>query len=133
MKLAYCLTILFLFSLGACNKALNNKTFPKELTGKWTYSQSFYSIGGPPIYTSTENLHQWINFKDDGSFTSNFPAFQQVTNYEVLDSVKVRLISPSPQSSSRYFYGFDANARTLTLSSADNICIEGCGWKFKRE
>ena len=132
MKQAFYLTILLL-SLGACNKALNNKTFSKELTGKWDYNQSFYSIGGPLIYTSTENLHQWINFKADGTFASSFPAFQQITNYEVLDSIKVKLINLSTQSASRYFYSFDANRQILTMSPADNICIEGCGWKFKRD
>lgn len=124
---------LFLFSLGACSKHQSEKKFPKELTGKWKYSQYFYSPGGGLIFTPTENLHQWIDFKADGSFSSNLPEFQQATSYEVLDSVKVRLINPSAQTSPRYFYRFDSNAQTLTMSSADYICIEGCGWKFRRE
>lgn len=122
--------------LTACDKSetgWEGKSFPEKLTGKWNYSQRYYSPGGGMIYESTEHLHQWIDFKPDGSFSSNMPGFQDVASYEILDSVKVRLNRPGPQSSERFFVRIEDHAQTLTLSSADHICIEGCGSKFKRD
>ncbi|MBE7171987.1 MAG: hypothetical protein INR73_15480 [Williamsia sp.] len=133
MKQAFVLIYCCLLALTACEKAdSTGKNYPENLIGKWNYSQSFYSIGGPLIYTNTERLHQWIEFKADGSFSSNMPAFQDVAGYEVLDSVKVKFIRPASASSERFFVHFEPATKTLTVSSADHICIEGCGSKFKR-
>ena len=134
MKKVFLLIALFFLALAACDKPnVQNKSYPEKLVGKWYYSQQFYSIGGPLIYTSTENLHQWINFKSDGGFSSNLPQFKNVVSYEVLDSVKIRFNSPATSSSERFFVQIDTQTQTLALSSADNICIEGCGMKFKRD
>lgn len=126
------LLIAFFLALTACEKStVSTKTLPENLTGKWNYTQSFYSPGGPLVYISTDDLHQWIDFKADGSFSSNMPRFQDVTSYEVLDSVKIKLLRPASQSSERFFAQIDPASKKLTLT-ADFICIEGCGSRFKR-
>ena len=127
------LLIAFFLTLTACEKStVPTKTLPENLTGKWNYTQSFYSPGGPLVYVSTDDLYQWINFKADGGFSSNMPRFQDVASYEVLDSVTIKLFRPASQSSERFFAQIDPASKKLTLSSADFICIEGCGSKFKR-
>lgn len=133
MKRFFTLLIVCLPALVACDKQVTEeKSFSEQITGKWKFSQSFYSIGGPLIYVSTENLNQWIDFKADGGFSSNMPDFKNITNYELLDSSKVRFISSPSQAGVRYFIFLDSVHSSLTLSPADLRCIEGCGNKFKR-
>ena len=105
----------------------------KDLSGKWKYSQSFYSIGGPLIYEPTDDLNQWIIFNTNGSFKSNMSQFEKVIRYEIVDSAHIKFITsvqtPGPH---LYYYFIDTTENTLTLSPADIICIEGCGSKFRR-
>jgi hypothetical protein len=126
---AIAMSIIFL----SCTKSPLIKNASKELAGKWRYTQTFYSIGGPLIYEPTDNLNQWIVFETNGSFTSNMPQFKEVVKYEIIDSVHVKFITvvqqPGPQ---LYFYSVDSIENSLTLSPADIICIEGCGSKFRR-
>lgn len=118
----------------SCSKSsLSEKSFSEKITGKWRYTQSYYSAGGPLIYVSTERFGQWIVFKDDGGFTSNMPRFENVTRYEIVDSSRVKFITPAIQPGFRLFYlSLDPEDNSLSLSPADFICIEGCGDKFKR-
>lgn len=131
-RLYMLITFSLLASTGCEKSPVTAKSSSTDLSGRWNYSQSYYSIGGPLIYVSTGNLHQWIEFHTGGGFITNMPQFQAFTSYEVLDSSKIKLIRPSPQPSERFFVRIDSAARTLDISSADNICIEGCGNKFKR-
>ena len=66
----------------SCKKSLTqtDESFSKNLIDKWKYTQNFYSIGGPLIYRSTDNLKQWIVFNADGSFNSNIPQFGSFVN-----------------------------------------------------
>ena len=129
LLIAFALLLTFI----SCKKqSENTKKEPETLSGKWNYSQRFYSIGGPLIYESTRNLKQWILFAtSDGYFSSNMPDFKNVTTYEIVDSGKVRFNLPSQQPRSRlFFYKIDASTSALSLSPADFICIEGCGYTF---
>lgn len=103
------------------------------LIGKWNYSQSFYSTGGPLIYESTKKLKQWLSFESNGTFSSNMPDFKNAISYEKVDSIKVKFNFSSQQSGSRlFFFMIDTSANTLSLSPAYYICIEGCGFKFEK-
>ncbi len=128
------ITIWFLAFL-SCKKSLTqtDEPFSKNLNGKWKYAQNFYSIGGPLIYRSTDNLKQWVVFNADGSFNSNMPEFGSFANFEIQDSIKVKFTTPLQPSGFRlYFYFLDSVKHSLSLSPADFICIEGCGDIFKR-
>lgn len=123
------------FMLFSCSKLsrLREKTFTPGLTGKWNYAEYYYSVGGPLIYKPAESPNQWIIFNDDSSFTSNMTDFDKVMRYEKMDSSKVKLIASQQQPAFRlYHYALDSISNTLSLSPADFICIEGCGYKFKR-
>ena len=133
----YILMSLILIFIGiSCKKQTENysRKEPKTLSGKWNYSKSFYSIGGPLIYVSTKNLKQWILFGPAGqSISSNVPEFKNATGYEIVDSTKVKFRLPSQQPDSLlFFYRLDASTSELILSPADFICIEGCGYIFER-
>ena len=110
-----------------------NKQIPSGLTGKWRYTQSYYSIGGPLIYVSTESAGQWIIFNTDGSFKSNVPRYINISEYKILDSSRVKFTTPFQQPRFHlFYYSIDVALQSLSLSPADFICIEGCGDKFKR-
>lgn len=129
------LIIIWSVAFVSCKKSpiQTDESFSKNLIGKWKYTQNFYSIGGPLIYRSTDNLKQWIVFNDDGSFNSNMPQFKSFANYEIQDSIKVKFITPLQPSGFRlYFYFLDSVKHSLSLSPANFICIEGCGDIFKR-
>ena len=104
---------------------------PYSRTGRWNYSQRYYSIGGPAIFESTASLHQWIEFSDDGKFKTNMPELSSWMGFEKIDSIRFRFTSTS-QPPERYFSRFDSVKHTLTLSSIDHFCYEGCGFQFKR-
>lgn len=138
MKLMLILISVASLTLLSCSKpsqsrSLSKNSITEKIPGKWRYTQSYYSIGGPLIYVSTESLGQWIVFNDDGGFASNMPNFESVTTYEIVDSLRVKFITPGVQSGFRLFYlSLDAADNSLSLSPADPVCIEGCGDKFKR-
>ncbi|MEP6616703.1 MAG: hypothetical protein ABJA57_09005 [Ginsengibacter sp.] len=130
---------LFLFlilgslALFACNKSnLTTTSFTTGITGKWRYTQTYYSIGGPLIYKSTETENLWVVFNNDGSFASNIPHFSNVVGFEILDSSRVKFIIPSPLSTRLFYFSLDPTMHSLLLSPADFICDEGCGDIFKR-
>jgi len=130
------MSLVLIFFCISCKKQTENysRKEPVTLSGKWNYTKSFYSIGGPFIFISTKNLNQWILFGTTGkSFSSNVPEFKNATSYEIVDSTKVKLSLPSQQpDSSMFFYRLDASANELILSPADIICIDGCGYIFER-
>lgn len=109
-----------------------NPGAPVSLIGRWKYSQAFYSIGGPLIYTSTENLHQWVQFNSDGTFSGNTSAFKQFTSFHIEDSIRIKFIAPVAPNTRLYFFSLDSINRKLSLSPADFICIEGCGDIFTK-
>jgi hypothetical protein len=137
MKLLLVLMSVCTFTFLSCSKpsqsTLEKNALSEKIVGKWKHTQSYYSIGGPLIYVSTENLGEWIEFKNNGRFASNMAAFKNVTKYEVVDSLKVKFITPGVQQGFRLFYfTLGASDNSLSLSPADFICIEGCGDKFKK-
>lgn len=135
MKFLLVVISLWSCTLFSCNKSslpTPGKSVPEELTGKWHYAQSFYSIGGPLIYVSTENLKQWIEFKDNGTFLTNMPDFKNITKYSIVDSTKVKFTPANQQGISLFYFRLDATDNSLSLSPASPACIEGCGNKFKK-
>ena len=133
MKYLLIALVLLLTFISCKKQPENTRKEPETLSGKWNYAQRFYSIGGPLIYESTKNLKQWILFvTSGGSFSSNMPDFKNVTSYEIVDSGKVKFNLPSQQPGSRlFFYKIDTSTNALSLSPADFICIEGCGYMFE--
>ncbi|MDQ6902368.1 MAG: hypothetical protein M3139_05070 [Bacteroidota bacterium] len=129
------LLILFicLLNLIACKKSspvvVNH--YSNSISGKWNYFQSYYSSGGPITYTSTAYLNQWIKFEPDSSFSSNVDGFEKFNTWSLEDSFKLKFTSSlSPER--HYFFKIGSLHGTLSLSSADYICIEGCGDIFKK-
>lgn len=133
MKFVLIFILLGSLNFVGCKKPAieNTKTFSKNIIGKWKYSQRFYSTGGPLIFKSTASLNQWILFRADSSFSSNLPGFENVNSFRIEDSIKLKFISGNQQER-LYFYHIDTLQNSLTLSSADFICIEGCGDIFKK-
>jgi hypothetical protein len=122
-----------IFAFAGCSKSNENSAgiLTKNISGKWKYTQRFYSPGGPLIYESTTQLSQWIAFDNSEKLTSNMPSFGSFNNYHIMDSIKIKLSSRS-QPDRLYFYKIDSVKNSLTLSPADYICIEGCGDIFQR-
>ena len=133
MKNAFLIIVILALFTGCKKSSLPvNPNAPVSLIGRWKYSQSFYSIGGPLIYKSTENLNQWVQFNSDGTFSSNTSAFAQFTSFHIEDSIRMKFIAPVASNTRLYFFSLDSIDRKLSLSPADFICIEGCGDIFKK-
>ena len=133
MKNAF-LIIIILASLNSCMKSSLPAMpgAPVSLIGRWKYSQTFYSIGGPLIYKSTEDLNQWVQFNSDGTCASNTTTFKQFTSFHIEDSIRIKFVEPFSNSTRLYFFSLDSINKKLSLSPADNICIEGCGDIFTK-
>lgn len=104
------------------------------LTGKWTYKEYGYSIGGPMIWRNIEPANQVIEFKEDGTFVPAQDFLPGSNRYEKLDSVTLKFL---PASSSSGFikmgYAIDSTTGNLNLWPVDPYCIEGCGNRFVRK
>jgi hypothetical protein len=126
-------TIFSCATLASCKKSTMQTAviYSKNITGKWNYSQGYYSDGSALIYEPTSYLHQWVIFNNDSSFSSNEPTFEGFNSYSIQDSFRIKFISQL-QHESLYFYHIDSLKNTLSLSNADFICIEGCGDIFKK-
>ncbi len=124
-----------LIALASCKKSSSSgelsRPFSTSVIGKWNYTQTYYSDGGPLIYNSTNGLNQWINFETDGSFSSTVNAFKDFSKYIIQDSTHVKFTSLSQQDR-LYLYHIESPENKLTLSPADFFCIEGCGEIFKK-
>lgn len=130
--IVFCLLVVTFVLIG-CNKSRNSNIEKQSLvfTGKWNYSQRSYSPGGPLIYESTLALNQWIIFRKDSFISSNMPRFQKFISYSLTDSVTLRF-SGTTQPDELYFYHFDQETGKFSLSSAINVCIEGCADIFTK-
>ncbi len=107
------------------------ETYSRDIEGKWNYTQKFYSDGSQTHYESTSDLNQWVIFNADSSFSSNMPVFETFAKYSILDSFRLKLTS-GPQQQALYLFHIDSLQHSLSLSSLDFICIEGCGDIFKK-
>ncbi|MEP6747664.1 MAG: hypothetical protein ABJB86_08055 [Bacteroidota bacterium] len=103
-----------------------------SITGKWTYAEYYFSIGGPANWQPVITSNQFIELKADGTFSSNLSPFTSVLYYGLVDSNHIKFNKQPGQDALLYFYTLDLVKHTLTLSDAINICIEGCAQKFKR-
>ena len=129
------LTSLFLgvVILVSCQKAKMDvpETYSRDLEGKWRYTEKYYSDGSRTHYESTLNLNQWVVFNADSSFSSNMPALESFVKYSIVDSFTLKLTSAAQQEG-RYLFHVDSLQNSLSLSSLDFLCIEGCGDIFKK-
>ena len=125
--------IILTLAIVSCNKETVPANSSGSISGKWRYTQYYYSIGGPPIYISTESTGQWIKFNNDGSFSGNVPKFANFKRYEMVNPSTIKFINPQQAGFRLFYLNLDSIHNLMTLSPADYICIEGCGDIFKRE
>jgi len=133
-KLQFLAAFLLVFAV-ACKKSSNRIIEPIEnsLTGKWTYTEYYMSIGGPGDWHAVSPPKQTIEFKADGTFIPCESFCKEANHFEIIDSVTVK-IEPSSISLGYVLMRYDIkpSERTLYLSPSNPICIEGCSSKFER-
>ena len=134
----YCLIAALLLSacLYSCKKSGKETggPIPATLTGKWNYAAYYFSIGGPGGWHPANEQDKWIQFKEDGSFSSNLSPFNTAIRYHLTDSVHVQFITAvSTDSSLFYSFSIDTVQGFVSLSPARPMCIEGCAQKFTRQ
>jgi len=137
-KMKYCLIGALLLSacLYSCKKTGKETggPIPATLTGKWNYAAYYFSIGGPGGWHPANEQDKWIQFKEDGSFSSNLSPFNTAIRYHLTDSVHVQFITAvSTDSSLFYSFSIDTVQGFVSLSPARPMCIEGCAQKFTRQ
>ena len=123
---------LLLFAI-ACKKSVNkvNEPIKNSLIGKWTYTESYVSPGGPTEWRPVSPPGQTIEFKDDGTFIPCESFLRNANHFEIVDSVTVK-IQPAPSGFVLMRYSIDTTKRQLLMSPTNPACIEGCTYKFER-
>ena len=129
-KIQILLLPLLLFAI-ACKKSVD--PIENSLIGKWTYTEYYYSIGGPGEWHPVTPPKQTIEFKSDGTFIPSESFLKDANHFEILDSVTVKFQPAStPSGFILMGYTIDTTARELQLWPVNPMCIEGCSNKFKR-
>jgi hypothetical protein len=126
--------ILFLVTIASCTKSADKeRSLTSGLTGKWEYTETYFSIGGPGTWHPVQPGGQTIEFKPDGSFISVASFSGTFRHYEVNDSATVKF-TPAPTSSGFVLMGYiiDSTEGSLLLYPVNPVCIEGCTDKFRR-
>ena len=135
MKSLLNLVIISIVLSGACRKTdpeIGGKS-AQSLIGKWTYTDYFYSIGGPGEWHPVEPANQTIEFKADGSFVPAESFLKGVTRYEVLDSIRIKFHPTSTASGFTLMgYSIEKAGKELKMYPIDPLCIEGCNNRFRR-
>lgn len=136
MRYLFYAMVMILFTAGmySCRKSADTtgKPYATSVTGKWNYAAYYFSIGGPGSWQPVNGANQWIELKENGSFSSNFAPFNQVVSYQFTDSVHLQFNKALGQPALLYRYALDTVKHELLLSDAINICTEGCAQKFTR-
>jgi hypothetical protein len=124
--------LILLLLLSACKKS-NLEPINNTLFGKWTYTEYFYSTGGPGEWHSVTPANQTIEFQPDGSLVSSVSFLKTATKFEKIDSVTIKF-QPAPTTRGYILMGYsiDTRKRELYLRPVDPICIEGCNNRFER-
>ena len=135
MKSLSYLFVISILLVAACRKT-DDRIWEKSgqsLVGKWTYTDYYYSIGGPGKWYEVNPENQTIEFKADGSFVPAASFLQGVTSYEILDSVRIKF-KPAATASGFTLMGYsiEKTGKELYLYPIDPICIEGCNNRFRR-
>jgi len=100
-----------------------------SLEGKWNYAAHFYSIG-PPGQWHPVNAGQWIELRSNGGLSSNFAPYSTAGSYQVMDSMRLKLIIQPRLDSLIYFYSLRSD--TLELIPVP-FCFEGCKDRFLKQ
>ena len=87
MKKIQLLGLVLLFFTVACKKSI--EPIENSLIGKWTYTEYYYSIGGPGEWHPV-TPKQTIEFKPDGTFIPSESFLKDANHFEILDSVTVK-------------------------------------------
>lgn len=127
------LVILILF-LG-CKKSGAGSTTAQDssFTGKWVYTSFYIGMGGPSVNQPANPPNQLTTFHEDGSMHSTVSFLKDYLRFEIQDSARIRLFpSTRPAGYLLMGYFFNTSDHSLTIFPADPLCIEGCGYIFKR-
>jgi hypothetical protein len=123
-QLKTCLLLILTTLSVACKKDDNKNS---ALTGTWYLYGSYQSPGGPIMFTGA-SVTQTTEFFSNGTIVSNtFPGFEK---YTVQDGSTLILKGTNvTEEHERYTIKGD----TLSMSSEDHMCIEGCALVFIKE
>jgi hypothetical protein len=135
MKITSIYSLLLLFLIAACSKSadLNKEPIDKTLTGKWTYTEHFFSTGTPGSWHAVSPAGQTIEFKTDGTFVPAASFLKTANRFEIIDSVTIKFQpTTAPQGYTLMGYQIKTAERELYLYPVNPMCIEGCSNKFTK-
>jgi len=130
MNKSLCLAVIVLTTFTALVNCRKSRTSlinePESLQGRWNYAAHFYSIG-PPGDWHPVNAGQWIDLHNNGVLSSNFAPYSSAGSYQVMDSMRLKLIIQPGRDSLLYIYSLRGD--TLELIPFP-FCFEGCKDRF---
>ena len=117
-----------LVALASCKKSRSPLINEPDdaLQGRWNYAAHFYSIGSPGDWHPV-NAGQWIELHNNGVLSSNFAPYSSAGSYQVMDSMRLKLIIQPGRDSLLYIYSLRGD--TLELIPLP-FCMEGCKDRF---
>jgi hypothetical protein len=125
--------LISLAGLSGCEKSSvdEGNGIPVLITGKWNYTAWYASIGtGEVNWQPVTPANKYVEFRPDGTFSSNLSPFREAITYQLVDSLHIKFTKRQAQDTLLYFFKLDSIRRELQLSPAILICIEGCSQKF---
>ena len=120
---------LLISSAGGCSSTAKHSN---PLIGKWQFSGSYYSMGGPQVFKPAEENGS-VEFGENGKLVNNnVLLFRDITAYQVIDSAKVKFMTPKESEGFLlYNYSIDSSG-SLSFIPLTYLCVEGCSEVFKK-
>jgi hypothetical protein len=118
------------FIIAACNRTATEPDFPNTILGRWHWVETQAPGTGPPgVWSAANPAGRYMELQAGGVITGT--AFTDVTSYQLVDSVTLKLIAPTQPAGFRLFnYRLDSVDRALYFyirPANGGYCIEGCG------
>jgi len=126
--------VIFISFLG-CKKSGGGDITAQDssFTGKWVYTSFYFGMGGPSVNQPANPPNQLTTFHEDGSMYSTVSFLKDYLRFEIQDSARIRLFpSARPVGYLLMGYHFNIADHSLTLFPVEPLCIDGCGYIFKR-
>lgn len=120
--------ILFLFVAGCSKK---NEVINDGLVGKWKFTETFSSPGGPGSWQQVPVSNQYIiDFSEDRklSYSANFHGDSLFNRYSVREDT-IFVSSTVNNKTDEWIYSFDGQQLIIRFN-VRIICFEGCASRF---
>lgn len=129
MRIAVILSLLVMLTAFQCHRTCTPENGSYSLQGKWRFTEFYISPGdGSQNWQAPPPGQTYVEFRNDGSFATDFGSWSNYNRYEIKNDSTVLLLAPP--SSNQVQMHFTIQGSLLTLRPP---CFEGCAYRFGRQ